>query len=363
MEPRRAWSLPALVAAGIAAAVLAPRAFAADPHPALPARTAAQLIAAVERSRVQAISGDFRTVADLGLPQLPSGDIGPTGEFMPLLTGGADWHVWIDGIPRQRLALLGSAQEYDVIDDVGRFWTWDSATQTATRVVVRIPGNQRGAGDNGGGGNGAGNGSPFAPGAAQQPAATPMALANRALHQLGPSTRVRVGPTARVAGRPAYTLELVPRTTATLIGRVEIAVDATRGLPLQVAIFPRGRSTAAFTSGFTSVSFARPPHSVFRFRPPPGARIRTSHPLGTTIHDRAHPRVIGSGWGAVVAESGRQPMALSGLQRDATNPVPGGRILVTRLVSVFLGDDGRVLAGAVPPQRLQQLAATLPAGS
>ncbi|WP_159603921.1 hypothetical protein [Agromyces humi] len=41
-----------------------------------------------------------------------------------------------------------------------------------------------------------------------------------------------------------------------------------------------------------------------------------------------------------------------------TQPVEGGRILSTSLVSVFFADDGRVLVGAVTPERLIDAAAS-----
>ena len=41
-----------------------------------------------------------------------------------------------------------------------------------------------------------------------------------------------------------------------------------------------------------------------------------------------------------------------------TQPVDGGRLLTTSLVSVFFADDGRVLVGAVTPERLLDAAAS-----
>ena len=41
-----------------------------------------------------------------------------------------------------------------------------------------------------------------------------------------------------------------------------------------------------------------------------------------------------------------------------TQPVDGGRLLTTSLVSVFFADDGRVFVGAVTPERLLDAAAS-----
>lgn len=350
MTRRHAWAVPALVAAGIAAAAAAPHALASDPHPALPQRTPAQLITAAEQAHVAGISGDFRTVADLGLPDLPGSDAGGS-QWLRVLTGTADWHVWDRGLTSQRLALLGEGREIDTIDDDGIFWVWNSATQTATREIVKLPAarNRRNTGP-----------AATLPRWLSRPGdLTPMRLARDALHSVGPSTRVSVGPTARVAGRPAYTLVLAPRTPQTLVGQVRIAVDAATGEPLQVQLVPRGSDLPAFTAGFTSVSLGPVRPGIFHFRPPPGAKVRVTRLFGADRQADRQPRIIGSGWAAVVSERG-SAVRPTALVRDATHGVPGGRLLQTRLFTVRLADDGRMLAGAVPPSRLEQIAGQTP---
>jgi hypothetical protein len=136
------------------------------------------------------------------------------------------------------------------------------------------------------------------------------------------------------------------------------------------------------------VTFAKPSASVFRFSPPPGARVTgpgapTGAPLPGDARDKAgtpesssHPRVIGKGWTAVIevpnvrlptagpSEEGRRSsmsQQLSALTRAMT-PVSGaygsGQVLRTKLVSVLLLDDGRMFVGAVAPEVLEQVAAT-----
>lgn len=41
---------------------------------------------------------------------------------------------------------------------------------------------------------------------------------------------------------------------------------------------------------------------------------------------------------------------------SVTTVVEGGRVLQTSLVSVIIADDGRILVGAVPTQRLVDIA-------
>src|SRR5439155_18457066 len=82
-----------------------------------------------------------------------------------------------------------------------------------------------------------------------------------------------VGGTARVAGRAAYVLVVEPRTSATLVGRIEVSIDAESHLPLRVAVFARGAGAPAISAGFTAVGFGPIPPRTFAFSPPPGATV------------------------------------------------------------------------------------------
>ena len=71
--------------------------------------------------------------------------------------------------------------------------------------------------------------------------------------------------------------------------------------------------------------------------------------------------MIGSGWTTVVsvrqpADGAALPASLGTLVGQVTTPVTGafgsGRLLTTRLFTVLLTDDGRLLAGAVTRDRL-----------
>jgi outer membrane lipoprotein-sorting protein len=351
---RLPWAAPVAAGAVVALAAVVPQAFAADPHPTLPSRTATQLIADASSDQVSTLSGTVRSTPDLGLPQLPGSDGGNL--LTTLATEPATWRLWIGGDNQQRLSLLGTGQETDLVRDGTSVWTWDSSTQAATHYLLPA--------------EGAHTDGP----AAAEP--SPTTLARRLLRHLSPSTAVSVGATTRVAGRPAYTLVLSPRTSRTLIGRVVIDVDAATGTPLGVQLAPRGSSAPALTEQFTAVDFTAPAASTFRFSPPAGATVTTHRVSGHQQHGRqagaaeATPQVIGGGWAGVAAvATGASSLAgspsatsndrhsLSGILAQATNPAPGGaRVLQTRLLSVLFERDGTVLAGAVPASRLEQVA-------
>jgi outer membrane lipoprotein-sorting protein len=337
------------VAAGVAAAAIVSTTSAGASPPDLPPRTAAQLLAAVEQAHPQHLSGTVVETAHLGLPDLPSGDVGGGGlSLQALVTGSHTMRVWYGGPKQVRLALMAPMAERDVIRNGNQLWTYTSTTNSVTHST--IPGR-----------DGAEPPHPM-------PAITPQQLAERALRAIDPSTEVSVDRTARVAGRPAYQLDLAPRDERSLIGSIRIAIDSTTSIPLQVQVYPRGSTSPAIQVGFTDITFSAPSPSVFRFAKPEGATVVpldtliTDGPASTTGQTASYgkPQMLGSGWTTVLklpaTNQGGAP-ALPMLSELAT-PVPQGQLITTALVSILVTHDGTVYAGAVSGPALQQVAAT-----
>ncbi|MFD1720752.1 LolA family protein [Amnibacterium endophyticum] len=338
--------LPAAVApVVVAGAVTVPLVAAAAP-PALPDKTPQQVLEMIAKAKtIDGFSGRIEQTSDLGLPSLPTtgaGSDSDTASTLNLLTGTHEADVWAAGSTRTRVAVLDDMAERDVYRDGSTVWLWDSKKNRA----VKLEGS----------------------GAAEQPEGTtmtPAQIAEDLLQRVGPTTATTVDTTQRVAGRDAYTLVLTPKTDATTVGSVRLAVDGTTGLPLQVAVLARGASSPAFESGFTSIDYAVPAESNFTFTPPKDATVTTKRVGGS--HSGSHrsptgerPEVVGSGWSAVVElPAGSAPASIESnpTYQRLTTEVAGGRVLSTSLVNVLRTDDGRVLAGAVPVERLQAVAA------
>lgn len=342
------WLPAAVVPVAIAAgAIIAPLAAgAAD----LPSKTPDEVLRLMAASETRSFSGTVEQTSHLGLPTLPSVGSGPgsssdqsAASTLELLTADHTANVYVDGPTRMRVQVLDQLAERDVIRNGTDVWLYQSKGEQVTHATV--PARATGS----------------APDAA---ATTPSALAQHFLAAVGPSTSVTLGANTSVHGRDAYDLVLTPRTDATLVGSVSIAVDGTTGLPLRVTIDARGQSTPAFQAEFTSFSPSAPAAGNFAFTPPPGAKV-TEQSLGgghKTHTATAHPKpaVSGTGWDAVVSlPAGSVPAGLtsSPLYGELTTPVDGGRAFSTALVSVLVTDDGRVFAGAVPVQTLQAAAA------
>jgi hypothetical protein len=160
-----------------------------------------------------------------------------------------------------------------------------------------------------------------------------------------------------------------------MIGKVTIAVDGERHVPLEVQVYAKGQSTSAFKIGFTSVSFARPEARVFSFTPPPGAKVTQGDLIGSSgVTPGARPdtksTVVGTGWTAVYAARLPQDTQQAAPDQQGMGSITGllnnlptvsgswgsGHLLQGKLFSVLITDDGRVLVGAVTGQRLETVA-------
>lgn len=363
--------LPAVVVPGvIAAAVLAGSipARAGDP---LPDKTPAQVMALMAGHRTHDFSGTVEQSSDLGLPEPPpagptSGPVSADGvaSMVELLSGDRTARVYAGGKDRVRIQVLDRLAERDVIRNGSDVWIYSSKDNSATHLALPehasdlpLPMPES------------------APSPLHHPmTVTPDRIAAHFLAKADATTAISVGADVQVAGRSAYNLVLEPRTEATLVGRVAVAVDAETGLPLSVQVTARGAAEPSFQAGFTSLSLEAPDDSLFSFVPPPGsaveelrpAHMMRQHPeFPAGVHRAAaRPAVTGSGWESVVeipAAAVQGGASLEGLLQDplvaqALVVVPGGRLLTTTLFTVLVTDDGRVLTGMVPGGSLQTAA-------
>jgi len=388
-RPFLRWLAPLGIAATVLGTTVGADALGGAAEADLPPRSAAELLVDLQTAQLQGLSGTVVTTADLGLPALP-GRAGHSGStrLESLLNGSHTLRVWYSEPDKARLALLGTFGESDVIRNGRDVWVWSSDEQAATHWTLPERADER---------PGAAPGRRSAHGLLP---ATPQEAAERVLAALDPSTVVTTAGTARVAGRAAYELVLAPREAASLVREVRLAVDGEQRVPLRVQVFAKGSASPAFEVGFRQVDFTRPGDEHFRFTPPPGTRVEEAAPgqrpdlrqlPGTGAHERlgtperryypyvpsepqtaeaAPVRVVGSGWtsvlvarlpglgeGIALREDGHPLRAYLATLPRVSGDWGSGRLLRSRLLTVLVTDDGRVLAGAVTPQRLYAVAA------
>ena len=375
MATRRRWLVPA-TAVGLVAAVslFGGRLAIADND--LAPRTAAELLADLQRSRLDQLSGTVVQTAELGLPSIPGltgagGAAGPSGaaSLSSIVSGSHTWKVWFGGEQRQRLALIGTLGESDIIRNGSDIWLWSSKDQTATHFVV--PDHDAGGMPSRSTGLPSTLPNRLPSGLPTQVPTTPEEAAALALAAIDPTTRAEVGPAVVVAGRTAYELVLTPKDATTLVAQVRVAVDGERHLPLRVQVYSTAASAPAIEVGFTAIDFAAPEARQFDFTPPPGTTVtegmssasgdntppstQGTDPSKAAVPKAASaPRVVGRGWATVVVATMPTPSTepMLALLPQVTGAWGSGRLLEGTLFSVLLTDDGRVVAGAVGPEAL-----------
>jgi outer membrane lipoprotein-sorting protein len=357
-RPAARWAVPAVavvVLAGGGSALVAATASAGDK---LAPRTAAQLLVDVQQAKVNGLSGTIVENADLGLPSLPGVGGSSASDLTSLVAGSHTLRVWSAGPDHARLSVMGQLGESDVIRNGTDLWTWSSNDKTATHRTLKAHSTTPDT---------------TSPGAGV--ASTPQQAAASALKAIDPSTQVSTSGTADIAGRSAYVLALTPRDNNSLVGSVQIAIDAETHVPLRVQVFAKGASQPSFEVGFTSFDPTTPAMSVFGFNPPPGTKVTeesgspSKQPSGTQSgagKAADDTKVVGSGWTSVVvakvpadATSGAGGSGSTGQLASLLQRLPkvsgswgSGHLLQGTLFSVVLTDDGRVAAGAVAPQQL-----------
>lgn len=275
MAGRSRWAIPAGVVTVTGVVIAAAAVANAEAAPTLPHRTAEQLLTAVAQGAGKPVGPFTATVQEtsqLGLPSLPSAG-SPSGGPSALTSGTNTVSIWYRNPQHLRLAVPVQAGETDLRLNGRTMWTWSSRTQTATRYV--LPATVSGLPKPGGNAPVPGKGPASSPAAgANALPATPQAAAAEVLKAVGPTTIVGVQRNIYVAGHAAYQLSLAPRSSKSLVGRVVIAIDASRHVALSVQVFPRGSSAAAYGVSFTALRFGAPAASNFSFTPPPGAHVK-----------------------------------------------------------------------------------------
>jgi len=365
-RPALRWLVPSAAAVLVIGGGAAAGTIAASAEPSLPARSAAQLLVDLQNAEVDGFSGTIVQTADLGLPPL-AGITGGQGDadLTKLVAGSNTARVWYAGDDKARLALLGTLGETDVIRNGTDVWTWRSRDNTATHLTIPA-GTER---------------KPKA--LAEGVPSTPQEAADAALAAIDPTTAVTTTGAASVAGRDAYELVLAPKDTASLIGQVRLAVDAKEHIPLRVDVYAKDANDPAVRVAFQQVSFTVPDAEQFNFNPPPGAKVTKEspeslekkaetaakeHEAGKADKAGDGPAVVGTGWTSVLVAKlpggtdkadGSKNAQLEGVLGSlpkVSGSWGSGRLLSGSLFSALLTDDGRVLVGAVAPEKLYEAA-------
>jgi outer membrane lipoprotein-sorting protein len=302
----------------------------AGAQPALPPVEPEELVRSVLAADKQPLAGAVELENGLGLPALPG---------VPQAANGTSTaRIWSDGDRRGRVQLPTETGERTLVSDGETFWSWNSQDRT----VRRMPEGEH---------------------ERDTANADPGAAAAEAIAKLRPTSVISVDGTSEVAGRPAYDLVLAPSSTErTLLREVRVAVDAEHRMPLRLTVSATGSADPALQIGFTEIGFGPQDPELFRFTPPPGARVEDARrPDGHRAED-AGATMVGDGWDTVFVAAAPGPDAerpeglpeLAELGRPINGPWGSGRLITSAVGTVIITDDGRIAAGAVPEQVLTE---------
>jgi outer membrane lipoprotein-sorting protein len=309
----------------------------AAPMPDLPSVSPSALIASTLHAVANRtpVSGTVRTHVDLGIPQLPSSLSDPAGPAAILLADQT-FKVWYgpDGI---RVAQILPFAERDLVANRSDVWFWDAQRFMAWHYIVDEP----------------------APRQSPPSLGDLTRLVSEVMQERRSYVAASVAQTQMVAGREAYVLRLTPATADTLLGRVDVAIDAETRMPLSLELFPRGSSTAVVEVKYASVAFGPVDASMFTFNPPQGAVVKqvSDQHSGAPGPTRQPPfpevRVFGRGFGMVLAvRVSDVPAELQGLF-PYSGPL-GSADVVDR------GDHSWLVAGLVEATALAEVEPKLP---
>jgi outer membrane lipoprotein-sorting protein len=250
--------LGALGAAGACAAIAVAATGAGPvPRPTTLADGIHAALSAGTQHPVTGVSADITFTDNL----IDSTDL--TGRTVDPLLQGASGRLWWTAGGRFRLELQSDDGDAQIVVDQRSWWISDPVQNVVFEGTLPA---HSGSADSSGsstssGARGASHGLPT------------IASIQAELAQLMQRFNV-TGPTSTdVGGRPAYRVTVSPKTSAGLLGSVQLAWDASRGIPLQFDVYARGSATPVLGLQATSVSYGAVPASVFSISPPAGAHI------------------------------------------------------------------------------------------
>jgi outer membrane lipoprotein-sorting protein len=320
--------VPAVVLVVLVAAVSSAIALSAfggsGPAPPPPASLAQALQSAVNAPPVPGLTGTATLTGDLFPDTSPFGALGSS-----LTSATGHFSATGDGSGRIDLqTALGSVQ-------IG--WTQEALTiyepSSNTAYELQLPTSV-----------GSGSGSHTQPTVAQ---------IEQALSELSKDVTITGPQPVVVADQPAYSVSLVPKDDSSLVGEVDLTWDATYGIPLHIAVTPRGQNAPAIDVALSDLTVGNVDAKDATLTVPAGAKVVQ---LSLPSHDQASSTQSGSsspaaqlaGVEASVPFDPVAPATLDGRALSSAHAVGGGALLTygTGLAAIVVGEGSADAGGA-----------------
>ena len=178
----------------------------------------------------------------------PSGAI--TGQVGSALMSGASGRLWATNDGRGRLELQSDAGDVQVVWNQTDVTVFDASSNTVYHAS--LPAHATSSADSGG--------------------VPSVAKISDFLAKLGEHVSLSGAEPSNVAGQEAYSVRVSPKHDGGLLGAAELAFDASRGVPLRLAISAQGASTPVLGLTATDISYGAVPARDVDVTPPAGVK-------------------------------------------------------------------------------------------
>ena len=234
----------------------------------------------------------------------PSGAI--LGNVGSALMSGASGRLWATNDGSGRIELQSDAGDVQIVWNQSEVSVYDASSNTVYRATLPA------STDTGTSTSGQGS----------LPALTDI---DNLLNALGDHATVSAAQPSNVAGQPAYTVTVSPSHDGGLLGSVELAFDASQGVPLRIAIYAQGSSSPVLALEATDISYGPVAASDVAVSPPADATVVDLSSNATSSGDTSS-----TGTGAITGLAAVQ--AAAGFPVTAPDTIVGLPLKDIRLV-------------------------------
>jgi outer membrane lipoprotein-sorting protein len=173
----------------------------------------------------------------------------------PLLQG-ASGRLWLSDDHRLRLELQSTNGDAQIVVNKTKFWISDPAMHIVYQGTVPQSLMRSGAKKD-----------------KAHEAIPSIATIQSDLNKLMQHVNVSGAIPGDVAGQAAYTVRVSPKHDGGLLGAVQTAWDAVRGVPLRFAIYAKGNSSPVLELAATDIAYGKIPASDFNVTPAAGSKV------------------------------------------------------------------------------------------
>jgi outer membrane lipoprotein-sorting protein len=233
----------------------------------------------------------------------------------PLLTG-ASGRLWASADGHLRLELQSDTSSNGGVGDVQVLFDRNQATlyDSGANAVYRAKLPAHGSGES----------------AKRHESPPSVAEIQRSIEDLAKHAGLSGAIPSDVAGRPAYTVRVSPKSAGGMLGGAQIAWDAVHGTPLRAAVYARGDSSPVLELKVTDISFGPVSPSVFDVTPPSGVKVTNLTPSSAAADPAHRDRGAAPVSGAAAVQKRTSfalaaPKSLAGLARGEVRLVSSGR--------------------------------------